>query len=1030
MGVVRGTVYERTPDGGIGDAIAGAKLTFRSEDGDVVETVTSDPDGSYGIDLPASRYVATATHSGYEDFSTEPGFVVVAESGVQTFNVFMKASGPSPPSGVIVTDFDPVSGHGGTKMTIRGTGFAHVREQNEVVVGGEPATVVGTSPTELVVLVANGAQTGPVEVTVDGDTGIGPQDFTVLPYPSPGSKADGPPIHFEGKGQPNGGGAGGGSGAGGGGGGAGAGGSGVTLSGSGTTNVLVSLVKPSDKDPGNPAALRNDVDDLWSDSATFYDQASFGDLALDYTLTSDWAELSGTYDTYIDKPNDNFDGSQENRLLAEAAKAAEDDGKDLENYDTLVAMLYADGDFLRGRNKGFKSNFKYSSGGINVTVSDSMSSILLGTASEWDRCVHEVGHGLVDAPDSLEKSNGNMVDDEDVYHSDLIDGSVATAEEFEMMGWHPDRPLFSAFFMTQLGWYDESDTDHVRSLSWDRNPTSETFEIVAHGLNRNSDSSQCHVVELEVTSGLSYFIEVRQRPGSTSQVFDGKIPLDGASNDGGVVVTTVLTDEVNLNQQMRFITLLHDSQVLSQGETAVDPARDITIEVTNDSVQSRPLACEVSVEWAQDIEPDPEGKFDLDVDPWDSNYQTPDIWVDRKPFNTFDKGKDSQGRPKGNGDKPRPKEVNHFIARVENKGSDPAQDVEVTYYTVRPPGVGDNGNWAPRETVDFGTISAGDSAEDSVNWVPPVDEHTCLKVEIGEQMGEVSFGNNSAQENVFEFTAPASSVPEAVTMDAAVRNPRDEETIAFLSVWHVPTGYTVQFPHQWVWLAPKEERQFELTILPTEDYAWYRDVHARNMTAGITLSGSIPRHYTQAGPSGEILPSWSLPIGGVTADVTPKREVELELGVEERDGPTVHLVGAMTPAMEGEAVSVGVTDPRDRRRVAETTTNANGYFRARVDVSEPIPGEHDGEFEGFVPGTYRGQAYTISAANAAETESNVVHFDLSEEGDNDPVVVSPPRDLLDVVDDVTGTFEGLDLGGFSRFTGGDWRPLRWSDRSE
>ena len=1017
MAEVTGTVYEREPNGGIGERIAGAKLVFR-ESGSVVTTVVSDSGGSYSVDVSEGKYVVRATHESYEDFSTEPGYVVVSGNGVQTFNVFMKASDQSRPTGPTVTDFTPVSGHGDTKMTIRGTGFAQVQGDNEVVVGDEPATVVSADPTELVVLVANNAQTGPVEVTVGGRTGTGPQDFTVLPYPSPGSKADGPPIRFEGKGKPDGGGA---AGAGTGSTGGGAAGAGATLSTTGTTDVLVSLVKPSDRDPNDSANARNDVDEKWSDAATYYDQASFGDLTLDYTLTSDWAELTGSYNTYVDSSANNFDTSQIDRLFAEAAQAAKADGENLDDYDAFVTMMHTDPDSTegpRGWNMGFESNFSYNPEGINESVSDSVSTIALGEDSDWGRCAHEVGHGLVDAPDALTKSDGNKVAGEDVYQSDLIDRSVATAQRFEMMAGHNSHPLFSAFFMTQLGWYDPSNADHVRSLSWDRNPTSETFEVVAHGGSRNSNSSRCHVVELEVTSGLSYFIEVRQRPGSTSsQVFDGRIPLNGASNDGGVVVTKVLTDEVNVNQQMRFITLLHDPEVLSQGDTAVDPARDISIEITNDSVQSRPQVCEVTVEWAQDLEPSPDGKFDLNIDPWDSNYQTPDIWVDRQPYDTFDEGRDSQGRPKGNGDKPKPKQKNRFTARIGNDGSDAAQNVEATYYAVEPPGVGDNGNWAPLKTVNLGTISAGGSVDEYVDWVPVVDEHTCLKVEVGDQMGEVSFGNNQAQENIFEFTAPASSVPKAVTMATAVRNPKDEETVAFLTVRNVPEGYTVQFPHRWVWLDPKEERQFELTIVPTEDYAWYRDVHAAEMTAGITLSGSIPRHYTEPIPPGAVPPTWQDPIGGVTADVTPKREVEVELDVLERGGETVILAGIMTPAMEGEPVSVEVRDPRDRRRVAETTTDANGYFEVTIDMSEPAPGRRgEEEAEKFVEGTYRAQAYTINADNAAETNSNVVHFNLT----GDPEVETDPRrepshEILEWLDDTEEAIPDV----FSLFTGND-----------
>jgi hypothetical protein len=85
-GVVQGVVYEKRS----WVKIQGVKITFVSEDGSVIEEVTTDNRGSYRISLSKGRYVATATHPGYEDYSTAPGFLVAAGEGYQTFNIFMK----------------------------------------------------------------------------------------------------------------------------------------------------------------------------------------------------------------------------------------------------------------------------------------------------------------------------------------------------------------------------------------------------------------------------------------------------------------------------------------------------------------------------------------------------------------------------------------------------------------------------------------------------------------------------------------------------------------------------------------------------------------------------------------------------------------------------------------------------------------------------------------------------------------------------------------------------------------------------
>jgi hypothetical protein len=86
----QGMAFERKPDGSIGPTIAGVEITFVSEDGSFTHTVTTNDAGHYKITLIPQRYVVTATHPDYHDYSTAPGFSVVTGDGYQTFNIFMK----------------------------------------------------------------------------------------------------------------------------------------------------------------------------------------------------------------------------------------------------------------------------------------------------------------------------------------------------------------------------------------------------------------------------------------------------------------------------------------------------------------------------------------------------------------------------------------------------------------------------------------------------------------------------------------------------------------------------------------------------------------------------------------------------------------------------------------------------------------------------------------------------------------------------------------------------------------------------
>jgi hypothetical protein len=516
---------------------------------------------------------------------------------------------------------------------------------------------------------------------------------------------------------------------------------------------------------------------------------------------------------------------------------------------------------------------------------------------------------------------------------------------------------------------------NILDLQWDRNAFQQEYEVAAHGLTENNTGARYHLIKIRVAEGLYYYVEARQRPGSTTQIFDGSIPLGATLQDGGVVVTKVLTDVVNMNQQLRFITLLHDPHVLKQGDVATDPARALKITVVNDQVVNRPLVCRVRVEWAQGIADDPNGAFDLRVEPWDGNYQTPDLWVDRIPYGAYDQPKDSQGRPQGNGDKPRPNEINHLWARVHCDGTVDAKNVRVTLYAVNPPGVGDNGNWAPLATT-VTDISKNSYADVNVDWVPVVGVHTCLKVWAEQQLGEITGGNNWAQENIFQFEAPASSIPTPVIIPVAVRNPLKRRTIVLLSISGVPYGYTVHFPNAWLWLNPLEERKLELTVIPMLDYSAYRKQEVPR--ANVRLTGNYPRSYEREILPGILPGSRMFCIGGITAEVTPKRAVDIHLEEDkERSKKTaIAVAGLIKPAMAGELIRIDLFDPEERQRVGQATTDDQGRFYAIFDLTtkpslEAKPNREAKERP--LPGVYKAQAVIINSPNAAQAESNILY---------------------------------------------------------
>ncbi len=849
--------------------------------------------------------------------------------------------------GPVILDVSPNAGYQGTVVTIEGLNFSENRTDTRVAIGGVAAIVVTATSTRIEAIVGLGTCGGPVTVEVAGRTTTARKDFELLDWPSASPSEDGPPIFYGGAGS----------------------GSPAPLSTTGTIRALVVVSYPTDRLPSDPDSERAAIENTWTWLSMFYFQASYGRLTVDVTVT-DWACLTGAFTDYVTELEPGaymFDSLILDRLTAECAQGALDQGFDLENFDVLCCCVWTNGENVRDLGNWNDSHFAYAGDGldINITLGHELALMACHESDDWGGFAHELGHDLLEP---------GLVLGEDVYGQDLVDPDSATAEPFDLMGMCWDQPLFSGHNLYQLGWFDEA---NVVELNWDRDPFSAEYQLAAHRLFEDSPSNdRYHLVRIHVSEGLDYYVEVRQRPGGHDvQVFDANIHLNEAANDGGVVVTKVITGELNNNQQMRLITLLHDQRVLTVGDVATDPERDLTITVTAEELVAdgsdigNRLVSTVRIAWAQQLEPDPESAFDLWIEPWGTGCETVDIWIDRQPWGVFD-DTDVDGDPVGNGDRPQPLAINHFWSRVHCDGSD-AENVRVTFYTISPPGVGDNGTWTPLETVEL-AISANTTEEQPVNWVPLVGEHTCLQVIVEPQTGENNYANNKAQENVFEFEAPASSVPAPIRIPLAVRNPTSESVAVLLKATGVPEGYLVQLPHHWVHLEPLGEVQLEAIVVPLYDVGQY------SYPLDLAIAGAIIRSY-QTGDNGLAPPSKMMRIGGFVASVRPKHRVAIELyeDPQTQGSPNaLGLRGSILQPYDDQAVQVELTDPLGRLRVQVATTDSEGAFGTIFDLTnapteDPISGQ-PGAAETPVAGDYKARALIHNATDVAQTESDEV----------------------------------------------------------
>lgn len=915
------------------------------------------------------------------DEGRSSGFVAALR---RLWEFFFGAARPAPAAPVI-DSFRPIRGCPGIMLEIHGRNFGSAREDNDVTVGGATAYVVEASAARLKVITSYLTKSGPLEVTVGGCLAAGPVEFEALGWPRANKGQDGPPILYTGAGQDRTG----------------------DMPSTGRQRVLIVLCHPRDLTPPDPDAARDAAISTFDAVRTYYDQVGYGALDLEPHVTSGWCILDGDFDELtvtVGEDEDNLAFSTGTDLPPQAARFAaieagqydparpEVEQTYLTDFALIVCMVYTDratdGRFLYSDALEDSEHLQYNNptAGINIDIvhpTGDWSLILVHEAASWATWAHEIGHCMVNNPLPAEGVwRLAAVLGEDLYQGWTI--GTATAEQFDMMGLHERAALFSGYYMEQLGYYDAANIHTI--VRSDHADFSGEFLVVAHGETQNSTAGRYHLIKIQIARGLHYYVEVRQRPdpgAPTPRVFDANIPLDGATHQGGVVVTKVFTDTVNMNQQMRFITLLHpltNPRVLRAGESAIDPARNLKITVLDDHVEERPLVCRVQVEWTE-VGGGVAGDVSLWIQPWNEHYATPDIWIDRAPLGEFDCDDPALGLdPDGNKDRPRVDEANFFYGCVHCNGPAglEATDVRLTFYVVTPPGVGDNGNWAPLMTRGLPRLATGDAGERAADWVPEIGEHTCLKLYAS---GVGPTGETLecwAQENVFEFLeAVEGSLPGPVTFPVAVRNPRDERVAARISLHNVPEGFVAHFPHAWVWLEPWQERRFTLTVILTRDYGNYQEL--KIPWANVKVKGWIPHYYHQETTPGVYPPAHVLPMGGILTRVIPKRKVELSLWeLEDVSGPDkAALKGKLVPIMRDEKVVVELEDPAGRRRVKRVATDSVGCFTAIFDLTQKPSLEADPkpEEEKPLPGIYVAQAFVVNSPHAAQAESNVVYLE-------------------------------------------------------
>jgi hypothetical protein len=906
---------------------------------------------------------------------------------------------PLPPASMGIASVDPPSGLPGTLVTINGFGFDPDPYNNIVTIGGSACRIVSGHAGQLRVIALRDLATGLVKVQKGADSAFSLQLFeragtTTMATPLADSDAElteGLGYDVDRR---------------------------YDMMAQGLNQkLLVVLATPNDINPEDLAPVglsaRDAILAKLADANTYFLQASYNKASAAFTVTANWLPLSQSRDFYcwqqddidraqaqvdaaqaaldalmldpdatqeqIDEAEEDLEEANEKKRVAQDAQGflqepdfafaealvqAKAAIGDFDTYSDYVLIMA--GPFLRGANLGTKTGYHAESTILAIEADidfvEPKGITYFAQGADWGRVVHEVAHFFAGG---------------DLYSQSSADGSFVEglAAPYAMMGNHDSHPLFiGANMEKRLDYFDESVSGNVEFIEWGSVADyDDTIDVVAHAVTEDPTGDDVrHLIRMKVTDGLTYYVEVRQRPDSTfgpegDYIFDTNIPLDPSNPawEGGVIITKSVENNNQSNNKERPINLLPPFRMMQVGDFFEDPERTIRIDVV-DRIADRPAKYSVRVRWGHLPAADPNGQFDLRITPWGAPpWETVDIWAnspkndETMPAQILYKNHEpgDETKPVGNGDPPWVGHDNTLFARITNQGViETPEDVLVTFYVNTPPGVGDDGNWAPFDTVNVGKLMPNQTVvvEATRKWRPAIDEHTCVKVQIHERNGEITFDNNQAQENFSEFETGAASPYAPVEFTFLARNPYDAPAIMDLHARGLPELWYAAFDRGSVYLPPLSNKPVHVVIWTDRTPEWLPDHQDKSpQKVPVSIEGWM-----------QVFGNKSFAVGGITALVAAVRVVDIDIDPT-LTGETFVVRGQVNPPAGIVPIAVHFYSPSGQFHSDRTQTTAGGSFSVQSGVNPHIE-----------PGPWKIQALILEGSLAHSAESEVVTIDV------------------------------------------------------
>jgi hypothetical protein len=393
------------------------------------------------------------------------------------------------------------------------------------------------------------------------------------------------------------------------------------------------------------------------------------------------------------------------------------------------------------------------------------------------------------------------------------------------------------------------------------------------------------------------------------------------------------------------------------GQTLSDPANQINIRTLNVVTGGYTVEIDRNV---------PSGSPNLFITPWltppMNTYESVDVWIDSSCNGYEDQGGElrygrrADGTVVGNGDDPCINHENRIYATIHNIGQVASSPTTVTFQATTPLGVGVTGNWQTVNSAPLPAIAPGDSKTVYVVWTPQATLtpsqiasshfafHSCVRVVINQDTGDVVTSNKRAQENIdyFDAVVPSGGRPwPKINRSIAILNQYNERPgldydphrmYTVRAVSHLPSGwtYTLNGGKPDIFLKPSQRANIAVVIAPTsapagQIYSFRADAYTYHWLTNPALPTTDPMftHFAVGSVGGVELNAHTVNAATLTLTAAP--------------GSNVAVVGGeLRPARPNTTLAIDATNPRGATSTQLVKTDAAGNYKVEIKIPDNL----------------------------------------------------------------------------------------------